>query len=190
METYEGNARQGHVKGEAGERRKRENINYRRMEDKGKTRERQGKDKGKTRERQGRCKAVQKRNETRKPHLPDGIERHVTESIYRSKPLIGRPEDRRLLRSPVIRILVTVRLLGQETTNLLKRLQHFLIPLLPQCQNASTEGASGKRSMVNSECVPAVCLVVKGPPITARISRERSSWEVRPLQNRANQGTM
>lgn len=159
METYEGNTREGHVKSE-GKLRKRENRNYVTMEDKEKTRER-------ARGIYGRQKAVQKRNETRKPHLPDGIERHVAESIHRSKPLIGRAEDRRLLRSPVIRILVAVRLLGQETTSLLKRLQHLLIPLLPQRQNASRKGASGERATVKSECVQAVCLVVNGPSITA-----------------------
>mmetsp|Transcript_37489 Transcript_37489/g.50733 ORF Transcript_37489/g.50733 Transcript_37489/m.50733 type:complete len:308 (+) Transcript_37489:1405-2328(+) len=62
-------------------------------------------------------------------HLVNGLHGAVPESVDGRKPLLGATEDGRLLRAPVVRVLVRVRLLFQQRPDFLQRLHHSRVAI-------------------------------------------------------------
>lgn len=63
-------------------------------------------------------------------HLFDSAQRRIPEPVDRGKPLVGCAENGRLLRPPVVRVLVLVRFPRQETPGLLQRDEDLFVALL------------------------------------------------------------
>ena len=59
----------------------------------------------------------------------DGLNGLVTETLNTGKPLISGAKDGWLLRSPIIRVLVTIILSLQQSTNALQSVNNSLITL-------------------------------------------------------------